>query len=155
MLTRRHSTAFAAIALGASLTLTGCAGNPLEGLINEGIEQATGGVFGGGSSGELPNGFPSEVPIISGEIQGGFGLNVEGANAWTVVVKVTAGTVDEAAEHIAGQMAAAGFETPEMDGSFAGQSVRTYSKDKFSALVTVVGDDSGTVTATYIVNREN
>lgn len=153
MLNRRHSTALIAVVLGTTLTLTGCMGNPVEGLINQGIEEA-GGLFGG-ASGELPKGFPSEVPVVPGEIEGGFGMNVEDGSAWTVVVKVTAGSVAEAAEHIASQMAAAGFESPDMDGEFAGQSVRTYSNDKFGALVTVVGDDSGAVTATYVVTREN
>lgn len=155
MLTRRHSTALIALVLGATVGLTGCAANPLEGLINQGIEDATGGLFGGGSAGELPKGFPAEVPIVPGEIQGGFGINVEGANGWTVVVKVTAGSVEEAAEHIAGQMAAAGFETPDVGASIAGQSVKTYSKDTLGALVTVVGDDSGAVTATYVVSRKS
>lgn len=155
MVTRRHGTALAAIALGASLTLTGCIGNPIDGLVNQGLQEAADGLLGGSADGELPKGFPTEVPIVPGEIQGGFGLNVEGANAWTVVVKVTAGSVEEAAEHIAGQMASAGFETPDMEGSFAGQSVRTYSKAPFAALVTVVGDDSGEVTATYVVSRES
>lgn len=157
MLTRRHGTALAALALGTSLTLTGCFSNPLDGLIGGGveniIENATGGLIGGASEGELPRGFPSEIPVVEGDIQGGFGLNVENANAWTVVVQVANGSVDEISAHIAGQMVSAGFEASDVDASFAGRSVATYTKGDLSALVTVSNDDGTAPTVTYIVSR--
>lgn len=157
MNSRRRTTALTAIVLGATLSLTGCFGNPLENLVNQGvegaIESATGGLLGG-SSGELPDGFPTEIPIIPGDVQGGFGVNVEGAQTWTAVVNASGGSVEEAGAHIAQQMSGAGFEASEIGASIAGRSMATYTKDQLTVLVTVTSDDSGTVSATYIVNRK-
>lgn len=66
------ATVTATIALG--LTLTGCA-NPIESLIQGGVnkaaegflEQATGGEFKLGGT-DLPDGFPSEVPLPNGTL---------------------------------------------------------------------------------------
>lgn len=158
MRSHRHSTALAALALGASLTLTGCFSNPLDGLLEGGvesiIENATGGLVGG-SQGELPKDFPTEVPVIDGEVQGGITIGVEDSRTWTVNVSAPGGTVDEVAAHVASQFAAAGFEASSIDASFAGRSVTTYSKGDLTALVTVADDESTNPTVTYIANRKN
>ena len=82
---RRARTAAAATAavLSAGL-LAGCAGNPIEGLVSQGVEDAVEGATGGevNLDGQLPADFPSTVPIIDGEIDlttgtgGGAGLVV-------------------------------------------------------------------------------
>lgn len=156
MLSRRHGTALAALALGASLTLTGCFSNPLDGLLGGGveniIENATGGLVGG-SHGELPKDFPTEVPVIDGEVQGGIGVGVEGSRVWTVNISAPGGTVEEVAAHVNSQFTAAGFEATMFDTPFEGRTGASYSKGDLTALVTVADDESTTPTVSYIVSR--
>src|SRR5690554_4652111 len=148
MLTRKKGTALTAIVLGATLSLTGCFGNPLENLVNQGIEggiggiveDATGGVFGM-TEGEVPAGFPNEVPLIDGKIQGGFAVTVDDANTWTVTVIVSGGTVPQVAEHITGQLTGAGFEAAEGTMATEEMTISSFTKEPFTVLATVTTTD--------------
>lgn len=66
--------------------LTGCA-NPVEELVQNGVEDAVEGATGGDVSlgGELPAGFPAEIPLVEGEITVGAGTG--DSNGWVVVVQ--------------------------------------------------------------------
>lgn len=159
MISRRHSTALAAIALGASLTLTGCFGNPLDGLVGGGgignvLEDATGGLVGG-SSNSLPNDFPSEVPVINGEIQGGIGIGAAESRVWTVNISAPGGTVEEVAAHVHSQFMDTGFEGTMIDTPFEGRTGASYTKGDLTALVTVADDESTLPTVTYLVSRSS
>lgn len=149
-----------ALTLGASLTLTGCVGNPLDALTGQGgpggleglIDQATGGLLDGFSGG-LPEGFPSEVPLVEGEIQGGFGMTVDSGTGWTVIVK-SPGSLDEVAARVAEQFAAAGFESNDV--TVGGGQFGSHSKDGLNVIVSAIEDTSGGGTAvTYVVSRGN
>ncbi|HEU5222184.1 MAG TPA: hypothetical protein VFU07_00685 [Candidatus Lumbricidophila sp.] len=67
----RRATGSIAVAIAAALTLSGCFGNPLDGVkknVEKQIEEQTGGKV---AFGELPQDFPkAEVPIIDGDIAG-------------------------------------------------------------------------------------
>ena len=87
--------------------LTGC------GLIRDAVEQATGGEvdFGGKS---VPDDFPSEVPLIEGEVLSGASAGNADGKIWNVTIKVDdASAFDE----IAAQFEAAGFEASELGGT--------------------------------------
>ncbi|MFF2369789.1 hypothetical protein [Agromyces sp. NPDC058110] len=83
----RGVLAFAAAGLVAA-ALTGCV-NPVEELVQNGVEDAIEGATGGDVSlgGELPAGFPAEIPIVEGKITVGIGTG--DANGWVVVVDAT------------------------------------------------------------------
>ena len=73
------------IALGTAPLLSGCVGNPVEGLVNGAVKEATGGSVSLG--GELPEGWPAEVPVVDGEILFGGGGSAEGEQGWVVTIK--------------------------------------------------------------------
>ncbi|ANJ26562.1 hypothetical protein ATC03_07355 [Agromyces aureus] len=83
----RTALAVAAAGLAAGL-LTGCV-NPVEGLVKNGVEGAIEDATGGDVSlgGELPEGFPAEIPVVEGQITVGIGTGE--SNSWVVVVKST------------------------------------------------------------------
>lgn len=84
----RALTAASASVLSVGL-LAGCAGNPLDGLLGQGVEEAVEGATGGqvDLSGELPADFPASVPVIEGEIDLTGGTGGEG---WVVVLTSSA-----------------------------------------------------------------
>lgn len=92
---RRAASAATAAALSIGL-LAGCTGTPVDGFVQNGVEDAVEGATGGDVSlgGELPADFPATVPVIDGEIElsGGSG----GAEGWVVVV--TSGADDPVGE---------------------------------------------------------
>ena len=107
---RRRAVAPLAIVvalLGAPL-LAGCSsvGDAVGGAAGGVVKDATGGAV---SVGAMPEGWPSEVPVIEGDIVGG-GKNPNGTDGWVVVIKSTA--ADPVAEATA-QLEAAGFAAPE------------------------------------------
>lgn len=98
----------APIALVAALAfvpaLTGC--SLVEGAVNGAVEEASGGNV---SIGSLPKGWPSEVPVIEGDIVGG-GKNPDGGAGWVTIIKSS--SADPIADAKA-QLEAAGFAAPE------------------------------------------
>ena len=141
------SSARIAIALAATLliapALTGCGG--LEGI----IEQATGGEVNV-SIGSLPDGWPTEVPVIDGEIiAGGTAAADDGSPGWNVTIKVDAAT---AFGEIKSQLEGAGFtqlDAPDVDGSEEVTS-GAFKNDNYGVIVAVTGAD-GNFIANYTV----
>ena len=99
---RRLTVPLAIVAAAATLPLlTGCFGNPIQGL----VKAATGGKVsvGGGS---LPSDFPSAVKVASGKIDSGIALGTGKKEVWNVSIEVSgAGSVQD----ISSQLKAAGF----------------------------------------------
>jgi hypothetical protein len=112
--------------------LTGC------GVIQDAVEQATGGDvdFGGNS---VPEDFPSEVPLIDGEVLSGASAGNADGKIWNVTIKVEdASAFDE----IKTQLEDAGFEASELGGTTGEGSTGTFTKDPYGVLVVVGGGDS-------------
>ncbi|MGX5696915.1 hypothetical protein ACWKWP_12005 [Agromyces soli] len=123
----------AAIALITATALTGCFGNPVENLVNQGIEDAVEEATGGDVEvgGELPSDFPAEVPIIDGDIVFAAGSMGDG---WLVTVSAKGGDpVGEAVQ----ALEAAGFTADTTLGGTDG-SASVYSNANY--LVLVAGD---------------
>lgn len=133
--TTRAAIAVAIAGITASL-LTGCFGNPVEDLVNRGVEDAIEDATGGDVSlgGELPADFPTSVPIIDGDISVAAGAG--GAEGWIVVVTSSASDpVAEAASALEG----AGF-TEDTTVSGAGMGAKVYSNAEYLVLVAGEGD---------------
>ncbi|GAA2236770.1 hypothetical protein N1031_11065 [Herbiconiux moechotypicola] len=146
------TSAALALALGALLApaLTGCIGNPVEQIVEGAVEQAGGGDVDLNSDGGLPDGFPTEVPLYDGEIQGGVAVDTAEGGGWTVVVAVS--DPQASFTSINDQLVAAGFES-QFSGFTDGSGTGMYVGPTYSVLVTVADDGSGAVTATYIVTQ--
>jgi hypothetical protein len=130
----RAAVAIAIAGITASL-LTGCFGNPGD-LVNQGVEDAIESATGGDVSlgGELPEGFPTSVPLIDGDITVAAGAG--GAEGWVVVITSSASDpVAEAASALEG----AGF-TEDTTVSGAGMGAKVYTNDEYIVLVAGEGE---------------
>jgi hypothetical protein len=112
--------------------LTGC------GMIENAVEQATGGEidFGGNS---VPEDFPSEVPLIEGEVLAGASAGNADGKIWNVTIKVNDAS---AFEQITSDFEAAGFEASEIGTSAGEGSSGTFTKDPYGVFVVVTGGDT-------------
>jgi hypothetical protein len=123
--------------LAASLALiapalTGC------GVIQDAVEQATGGDvdFGGKS---VPDDFPSDVPLIEGEVLAGASAGNADGKVWNVTIKVDDGS---AFDEITAQLEDAGFESSEVGGTSGEGGTGTFTKDPYGVFVVVAGGDT-------------
>jgi hypothetical protein len=140
---RRLSASIAVVlALGITPALSGCFGNPIESL----VEQATGGKVDVGGQ-EIPDGFPTDVPIVSGDVL--FGISAGDGESRGYNVTISAGS-ESPLDGIEAQFANAGFESQvQASGSDGGGSV-IFSNDDWNAVVVVAKTDDG-YTANYTV----
>ncbi|AMB59010.1 hypothetical protein AWU67_09235 [Microterricola viridarii] len=134
--------AIAALLLGAPL-LAGCSsiGDAVGGAVSGAVKDASGGAV---SVGAMPEGWPSEVPVIEGDIVGG-GKNPDGTAGWVVVIKSSA--ADPVADATA-QLEAAGFAapegfTPEKLPEVDGVTGASYFAQNANYVVMVVGSEQG------------
>ena len=130
---RLITAALLAVSLAlAAPALTGC------GLIQDAVEKATGGdVDLGGKS--VPDDFPSDVPLIEGEVLYGASAGSEDGKLWNVTIKVAdASAFDE----IAAQFEAAGFEASDLGGTSDQGATGTFTKDPYGVFVVVTGGDT-------------
>lgn len=145
--TLRRRTAAIAIASALVLApmLSGC--SVIEGI----IEQASGGKINV-STGSLPDGWPSEVPVTDGQILvGGVADDDNGNPVWNVTIKVES---EAAFADIQTQLEGAGFEhvdAGELDG---GDTITSgaFKNDTYGVLVAVTGADNNFV-ANYTVAK--
>lgn len=143
----KHTVRAAAIAASLALviapTLSGCFGNPVEGI----IEGATGGDIdlGGGS---LPDGYPSaEVPVVDGEIIYSLKVGAGGDQVYNVTVQTGADPTDT----VRNQLLAAGFPEDQLIvGETSEGSGFVSSTDKWGVFV-VIGQADGKWTVNYTV----
>ena len=146
-MTRRVTTPIAiVIALAMAPALTGCFGNPIEGI----IEGATGGqVDLGGTT--IPDGYPtSEVPIADGEIVFGGSLGDAESRVFNVTVRVPNA---QAIDSIKAQLEAAGFKSQgAFEGSTADGGTFIATTDKWGVLVVVAKDGDNGFIANYTVS---
>jgi len=134
-----------ALALLAGPTLAGCSliQNPVENV----IEGVTGGEVDLPST-ELPDDFPSEVPLYDGEIANTMALGDADAKVYTVSIRVP-GT--ETIDEIVSDFEAAGY-TSTISGNSAEGSTAAFESDKWSVIVVIVAEgDTGWI-AQYAVS---
>lgn len=132
------------LVLGATPVLTGC--SVIEGI----IEQQTGGdVDLGGNT--VPDDFPSEVPLASGDIvNGSTATGANGERVWNVLMNVSD---SDAPASIAAQLEGAGFATAEGVGGVTDQGgTLTYTNGALVVNVLLAKVDAGW-TANYTVAR--
>ncbi|MCU1440214.1 MAG: hypothetical protein JWP85_1211 [Rhodoglobus sp.] len=138
------------VALAVAPALSGCAGNPIESI----IEGATGGDVDLGGAG-LPEGYPTEeVPLIDGEIIFGAGIGAAEGHVWNVTVKVSGA---DAIEQIKSQLEGAGFTANEagIGGTTADAATALFESDKYGVLVAVTKDGDKGFVANYTVTAKS
>jgi hypothetical protein len=134
-----------ALALLAGPALTGCSflQNPVEGI----IEGATGGEVDLPST-ELPDDFPTEVPLYDGEIANTIALGDGDAKVYSVSIRVPGiNTMDE----IVSDFEAAGF-TSTISGNSGEGATAAFESDKWSAVVVIVAEGDTGYIAQYAVS---
>jgi len=131
----RSATIALAIALVATPALAGCFANPIESI----VEGATGGNVDVGST--VPEGFPTEVPLVEGEVQYGAAMAEGDAKVFNVTVRVSG---DSPVDAIRADLEGAGFAAQtEFTGDTAEGGMLIYASDAWGVLAVVAqeGDD--------------
>lgn len=140
---RRLSASIAVVlALGIIPALSGCSGNPIENL----VEQATGGQVDLGGQ-EIPEGFPSEVPVISGDVL--FGISAGDGKRRGFNVTISAGA-ESPLDGIETEFADAGYESQVQASGSEGAGSVIFTSDTWNVVVVVAQTDDG-YTANYTV----
>jgi hypothetical protein len=151
MMIRRRSAALALIvALAVAPAVTGCS-------IQNIVKTATGGnVDLGGKS--VPSDFPSEVPLIKGEVVSGIGIgNTKDGKGWNVAIKVTG---MDAYDTISQELSDAGFTGIDgsslipNDASSKGKTLIVEDAN-YGVVVVVADTGDGTFTANYTVTTKS
>jgi hypothetical protein len=142
---RTRVTATVAIlsALATMTALTGCS------VVESVVEGVTGGdVQIGGTS--IPEGFPSEVPVIDGDILNGSSISKNGEKVYNVVVKVSDTSVFETIKNDltgAGFQPQEGYDMVENNGTITG----LFNDGTWSVLVAVTTQEPVGTVANYTV----
>ncbi len=143
-----RKTLLVPVAMVVALTLTpmlaACGGNPIQNV----IKGATGGQLDVGGT-TLPADFPSDVPLVSGEIvsAGAFGSLDEG-KVWNVAIRLSDAS---AISDIAAQLIEAGFKNIGENFSAKEGSANIFTKEPYSLLVIIAKDDKAGFIANYSV----
>lgn len=140
---RRLSAAVLIVmALGIAPALSGCLSDPIGGL----VEQATGGQIDVGGA-EIPEGFPAEVPLVSGEVQFGIAAGTGDSRGFNVTILAGA---DSPLKTIERELDDAGFDIQLQGSGASGEGTVIFTSTTFSGGVIVAMTDSG-YTANYTV----
>ena len=146
---RRRIAIPLAIVLAASSVpmLTGCFGNPVQGIISG----ATGGKVNLGGGGSLPSDFPKSVPVYSGKIISALGLGSGKKEIWNVTVQIPG---SDASAKIKSDLSGAGFKVDESGTSTAGDSLVADNKTYGVLVVTSKDSSKGYWIANYTVTSD-
>ena len=148
----------AAMAIGITPLLAGCF-NPIQAAVEQGAQQAAEDALGGdvdlnldGNGASMPADWPSDVPVIDGEIQSSVRLGSGDSQTWSVTI--TVGNMDEAWATVKSDFEGAGFTT-DFESVASDGSMGSFSNGEHSAIVSVSDDGSGTASATYVVSMSS
>ena len=139
---RRLTVPLAIVAAAATLPLlTGCFGNPVQGL----VKAATGGKVnvGGGS---LPSDFPSSIKVYSGKIDEGIGIGSGKKEVWNVTVELPGSS---ATKDIESELKASGFKVETAASGATGTAIEA-TNSTYTVLVGITEADKKWV-ANYTV----
>lgn len=126
------------VALAVPLLLSGCSLIHLPGSGGGGVSIPGVGSVG---SGKLPSDFPSDVPVIKGDIVSGLSVGSGKDKVWNVTVKVSG---VNAFDDIKKAFGDAGFTDGGLSGTTSDSATGTFTKGDFSALVVVSKADEKT-----------
>ncbi|WP_353810364.1 hypothetical protein [Agromyces sp. SYSU T00194] len=127
-----------AVSVALAVGLTGCFGNPLEQIVNRGVEEAIEGATGGAVGvGEMPAGWPAEVPVVEGEVLFGASGTVQDDSGWAVTIRPESSDPLEQARQ---QLAAAGFQEDTALAETGGSGVVAFSNPRFDVFVTAASE---------------
>ncbi|HMH59228.1 MAG TPA: hypothetical protein VK537_08610 [Galbitalea sp.] len=146
---RRRVTIPIAIVLAVSSVplLTGCFGNPIQGVVNA----ATGGkvkLGGGGGAGSLPSDFPSSVPVYKGKIDSALGLGSGKKEVWNVSVELSG----DQTSTIKDELTKGGFKVDESGTAGTDGGTIVANNKTYGVLVVIAkGPTKGTWIANYTV----
>lgn len=141
----------ASLALAAPLLLSGCS------LIHlPGSHSTSGGIsipgIGSVGSGKLPGDFPSDIPVIKGDVVSGASLGSGSKKVWNVTVKIA--SIDDF-DTIVTELTGAGFT--QADGGTAKTSdgaTGLFNKGDYNVAVVVArGDGKNPFIANYTVTQ--
>lgn len=141
---RTRAIAALAIALLAVPALAGCS------VIESTIEQVTGGdVEIGGTS--VPEDFPAEVPLATGDVLNGSSATKDENKVWNVTIKASDGITFDS---LAAELEAAGFARSDVVGSEA-QDGQTglFNGTSYSVLLAMTTQDGIGTIANYTVTK--
>lgn len=100
-----------AVTLATTFSLTGCFSSPIENFthssVDDASEESTEAPTVTGVDGEIPDDFPSEVPLWSEKVTSSTAIVDEEASGWTVVLQ--AGNPKTTRDEIRAQLEGAGF----------------------------------------------
>ncbi|MGV8875965.1 MAG: hypothetical protein ACOH1K_00485 [Rhodoglobus sp.] len=140
----RRAALVVVLAVLVSPALSGCVGNPIVGL----VEQATGGTVDVGGQ-EIPDGFPTEVPLAAGDVI--FGISAGEGDNRGFNVTISAGAQSPLAG-IETQFADVGFESQVQASGAEGVGSLIFTSADWNVIVVVTKVDTG-YTANYTVSR--
>ncbi|MCU1550953.1 MAG: hypothetical protein JWR36_1513 [Glaciihabitans sp.] len=138
MTTLRHKLV-APVAVLLALTmapiLTGCIGNPVQGI----VKAATGGKVDVGDGHSLPSDFPKAVPVAKGTVVSGVGAGSGAKKIWNASVHVTGA---DPTDGIESDLKRAGF-TIEPVTSTSDGSALIGATARYSVLIGIAKDKTG------------
>ena len=140
---RNRLTAAIAVSLLIAPALAGCSVNPIESAIE--------GVTGGNidlSGTTIPDDFPSEVPLLGGEVVNAMAAGTAPEKIWTVTMKVTDASV---LEGVKADMEAAGFTSELGEAAVGDITGGMYTSETYSVLIVVAEEKDSGWMATYTV----
>lgn len=145
-------TATVALAVGATFSLSGCFGNPLEKLAQGGANEIVENVTGGDvdmSGQSMPKDFPSQISVPDGKIIFGTSTNVDDTRGWMLNMVVKDPSVFAAVQN---QLKSSGFdEIAATDGATA---MGIYQGNGYGIVLNLAEDD-GEYTISYIVTESD
>ena len=119
------------MAVAGMAVLSGCSGETVGNAVDGAVNEATGGDVSLG--GQLPEGWPEEIPVIDGNIGFGASNTADGDRGW--VVTVTSGAADPLADATA-KLEAAGFSADTSNTANVGDAgVAALANENWSVVV--------------------
>jgi hypothetical protein len=134
------------LAVSSVPMLTGCFGNPLQGV----VKAATGGKvdLGGGS---LPKDFPSSIPVYKGKIVSAIGLGSGKKEIWNITVQIPGA---DTGDSIKSDLTKAGYTVQSIGTTDTGSSLAADNKTYGVLVVTSKDSSKGYWIANYTVTSD-